>query len=137
MANNNAKTKITKLKQKKPRVATENQEQYKLVKWLTEHNLAHIHVPSELVRGRNVFHQSKMGVSSGFPDLLIFPSRKWCEKYKLSGIAIELKRVKGSRVSKEQLAWVDKLNDLGWYAFVALGFDAAVSSLALIGVCDV
>lgn len=72
---------------------------------------------------RNYFEALKfkrMGVSAGFPDIEIpIPSGPY------HGLYIELKRIKGGKVSEAQLEWLNYLKDKGYYADVAYGFEQA------------
>lgn len=58
------------------------------------------------------------GVSKGFPDFMLIANGLL--------IAIELKRIKGSRTSPEQLGWIEALNEAGIPAEICLGADAAI-----------
>lgn len=59
------------------------------------------------------------GHSNGFPDLFFAEPRKGYH-----GLFIELKTIKG-RISDEQQDWIEKLNERGYCALVAYGFDEA------------
>lgn len=64
------------------------------------------------------------GVQVGFPDLmLLLPSKG------KHGLFIEMKRrdKRVSRVSKEQLNWIDRLNQAGYQAQVCYGSDEAIA----------
>jgi hypothetical protein len=58
------------------------------------------------------------------PDVLIFEPLAGHV-----GVAIELKRVKGGKVSPEQERWLGWLRARGWCAFVARGADEAMARL--------
>jgi hypothetical protein len=61
-----------------------------------------------------------MGVMAGVPDLCIpIPSGAY------HGLYIELKRLKGGKVSDSQSDWLLFLREKGYYAEVARGFDEA------------
>lgn len=62
----------------------------------------------------------RMGTKPGVPDLCI-PLAK--EPY--HGLYIELKRVKGGKVSEPQKEWIAYLNESGYLASVCNGFEAA------------
>lgn len=53
----------------------------------------------------------KMGYSSGTPDIWILEP-----KGKYHGLIIELKKVKGGRISEEQIGWLEELNLRGYRA---------------------
>ena len=64
------------------------------------------------------------GYVKGFPDLFLYhPTNKH------NGMAIELKADNKSYASKEQKEWVKKLNERGYYAVVAKGFDQAIQEI--------
>ena len=60
----------------------------------------------------------KAGMKKGYPDILLPVKR---EPY--SGLYIELKRDKKSKVSVEQLWWLEQLRKQGFYATVCYGED--------------
>ena len=60
------------------------------------------------------------GVSKGVPDLFIPEWRLW----------IEMKRVKGGRLSPEQKDWIEYLNGCGYTAMVCQGSDDALAKVA-------
>lgn len=64
----------------------------------------------------------RMGLSKGFPDIFV---AKPYGAY--TGLFIEMKRAKGSKVSDEQKEWIEYLNNNGYYASVAFGFSEAVT----------
>ena len=60
-----------------------------------------------------------MGLRRGCPDFLVFNRPP---------VAIEMKRVKGSRVAPEQVEFLEELHRHGWRAFIAYGHEAAVEA---------
>ena len=69
---------------------------------------------------------SLSGVRRGVPDLLIFdapPSATYV------GAAVELKRIKGGRVTAPQKRWLESLAARGWLALVAKGSHDALEQL--------
>ena len=112
-----------KPKKKKTKIIlpTEQQEQFVAVAWLRKNNVLFYHVPNG---GRRDYLEAakfkRLGVSAGVPDLCLPLARKGYH-----GLYIELKRQKGGVVSVEQQEWVDWLNDNGFYARVAKGFEEA------------
>ena len=115
----------------------EEDEQIKLAQYLDMKNYCWCHVPNE---GKHKVQyrakQARMGVKSGVPDIFIFDSPErairemvGCEIKRFKGIAIELKRKKGGRVSKEQKEWLNKLEDRGWLTRVCKGADEAIDLL--------
>ena len=103
----------------------EEDEQIKLAQYLDMKNYCWCHVPNE---GKHKIQyyakQKRLGVKKGVPDNFIFDV---IDSYK--GIAIELKRKKGGRVSKEQKEWLNKLEDRGWLTRVCKGADEAIDWL--------
>lgn len=117
---------------------TEDQEQGALVKWLRAQRVAFTAIPNgaylfggRVDRARQWAKLQRTGCQKGFPDLLIFtppPNSPGCP-----GVAVEMKRTKGGRVSDEQRAWLDALEGYGWKAIVAKGCDSAVKQLRELG----
>lgn len=100
---------------------TEDQEQTKLAVWLTKMGIKFYAIPNG--GSRNMLEGLKLkrtGVQPGVPDICIPLA---CGPY--HGLYIELKRVKGSKVSEAQHYWLGSLRDLGYYAEVAAGFEEA------------
>lgn len=70
------------------------------------------HVPNGSEDGEERSHQSALGVQPGVMDLWIVtppPARPWCP-----GACLELKRLKGGRLSPEQRQWITDMRALGW-----------------------
>ncbi len=105
----------------KSTVPHESYEQIKLATWLWKKGIKF--TASANGGSRNAIEGAKfkrMGVSPGFPDVEIpLPVKPY------HGLYIELKRVKGGKVSDVQQEWLDYLNDKGYYACVAKGFEHA------------
>ena len=66
------------------------------------------------------------GYKRGFPDVFVYEARGG-----FHGLAIELKKEKGGRVSQAQKDWLNALEMRGYKATVAKGFDEAVRVLEL------
>ena len=113
-------------------IPTEEQEQLALVQWLELHKIRYTHVPNE---GKHKVQyrakQKRLGVKPGVPDILIF------DRPPLSpenvGVAIELKRQKGGRVTPEQTAWLEHLTARGWAVAVCRGAMEAIRFLQELG----
>ena len=60
------------------------------------------------------------GVKSGVPDICLPVARRGCH-----GLYIELKRVKGSHISREQLQWMDALARQGYQCAICKGWEMA------------
>ena len=107
--------------------ATEHDEQVMLVEWLVMRGIRHAATPNGGVRNRATAGKLRAeGVSSGFPDITVFPSRP-----DLPILFIEMKRRAGGRLRPEQRDWLEYLNSLAetgahrLKATVANGFDEA------------
>ena len=108
-------------------IPLEEEEQKKLVEYLNYRFsvLDWCHVPNEGQHKVQYYaKQKKLGVKSGVPDILIFRAPK-----QYNGIAIELKRIKGGKVSKTQKEWLARLKANGWLTKVARGADDAIEFL--------
>lgn len=83
------------------------------------------HVPNGGHRNPHVgAHMKRMGVKPGVPDLLLPVKRgRW------SGLAIELKRTVGGRVSQDQQWWLVQLREQGWRTVVCRGADEAITTI--------
>ncbi len=104
---------------------TEAQEQIALVEWCDLMRIKIIHIPNEgkrtLYSGREL---ARMGLRRGVPDLFIPAARKG-----FHGLFIELKRIKGGRVTEYQQKWIDTLNNRGYLAIVCYGADEAIAEI--------
>ena len=67
---------------------------------------------------------TRMNTLSGFPDLECFIA-----KGRYHGLYVELKREKGGIVSANQKRILDMLNEEGYCAVVARGFDEAIKAI--------
>lgn len=97
---------------------TEHQEQCNFVRWM-EINYPEHRVAATPNAAKRHFKTGKSlkdeGMSKGFPDLSI-PSLF---------LYIEMKRLKGGRLSPEQKAWLEYLRSVGYRAEVAKGAEEA------------
>jgi hypothetical protein len=106
----------------------EDHEQITLFAWIDLHvnrfpelRLA-FHVPNGGHRNPHVgAHMKRMGVRAGVPDILLPVARAG-----YTGLAIELKRSIGGRVSPEQQKWLSRLEEQGWQTYVCYGADEAI-----------
>ena len=122
----------TKKRKRKPKSAlpTENQEQRAVVKVLREHSIPFIHVPNEGNRNKvNGWNLKMLGLSAGFPDLILFQTPPKFPNCK--GLVIEMKRAKksASRVSPQQQEWWSLLEQHGYICMVAYGAAEAIAKL--------
>lgn len=113
-------------------IPTEEQEQLALVQWLELHEIKYTHVPNE---GKHKVQyrakQKRMGVKPGVPDILIFDRPPLYPEN--VGVAIELKRQKGGRVTPEQTTWLEDLKTRGWAVAVCRGAMEAIRFLQELG----
>lgn len=108
-------------------VPTESQEQQALFNWIRlsvgkypELDLAY-HIPNEGKRSvANGARLKREGLHTGIPDIHLPVA-----KGEYHSLYIELKRVKNSKISKEQEATIKKLNKVGNCAVIAYGWDEA------------
>jgi hypothetical protein len=66
----------------------------------------------------------KQGMRKGYPDIF-FP----IPNLGYHGLFIELKKVKGGSISKEQKVWLKKLTDQGYLAVVEKGYINAINRI--------
>jgi hypothetical protein len=100
----------------------ETLEQRQLIQWCRGRpELQFIfHIPNESVGGQGwLVRNRQMGVKRGVPDLMLpIPAGQY------HGLFIEMK-AKGGRLSKQQKDWIKALNQLGYLAVVAFGWEEA------------
>jgi hypothetical protein len=110
-------------------VPTEADEQKTVAAYLDMIGVLWCHVPNSAgilgsaKDGRRIGKLQKlkaMGQKPGVPDILIFSPRP---------IAIEMKRVKGSTTSHEQIEWHRRLRACGWTVAVCKGAQDAIDFL--------
>lgn len=101
-------------------IPTEHLEQVTLIAWYrrTYKNELLVAIPNGGKRHiKTAMTMKKEGVSKGFPDLFLpVPNSAY------HGLFIEMKRQKGGTLSKEQKAWIEYLNSVGYQAVVCKGF---------------
>ena len=68
----------------------------------------------------------KMGLSKGFPDLIIIEKNK-SKTHEV--LFVEMKRQKGGKLKPEQEEWIQKLDDKDYCVGVAKGCESAVRIL--------
>ncbi len=107
-----------------PAPPTEDQEQRTVAQFLDLLGFRWSHTPNE--GKRNVANGARLkaaGMKKGCPDILIF-DRPPDSDY--VGVAIELKRQRGGRLSDEQREWLDALTERGWLTRCCKGADEAI-----------
>ena len=110
----------------------EEAEQLALVQWLELHKIKYTHVPNEVKhKVQYRVKQKRLGVQAGLPDILIFDRPPLYPEN--VGVAIELKRQKGGRVTPEQTAWLEHLKVRGWTVAVCRGAMEAIRFLQELG----
>lgn len=106
---------------------TEHLEQVTLIAWYrrTYKNELLVAIPNGGKRHiKTAMAMKQEGVSKGFPDLFLpVPNNQF------HGLFIEMKRQKGGTLSKEQKAWIEYLNSVGYQAVVCKGFLEAKESI--------
>ena len=108
-------------------IAQEADEQIALFRWARyeeaawpELRLLH-HVANEGKRSRATgARMVAEGLRRGVPDVCLPVPRGGYH-----GLYIEMKRVKGGRISEDQAAWISMLRDQGYAAVVCRGWEAA------------
>lgn len=116
-----------------PEVPTEYQEQAQVCDWLKARKVYYFAVPNGGSRSSPIegARLKRIGAKAGVPDLVIVkPAPKHPEA---RGVALEMKRKKGGRLSDEQAYWLELLTQCGWLTFVAHGADEAIVWLEGLG----
>lgn len=112
-------------------IPTEDQEQIAIINWTSymanrdpRYGMI-FHIANGGSRGKAEAGRFRAeGVKSGVPDLMLpVPSGIY------AGLFIELKRVKGGKVSEAQKKWIADLNDNGYYACVCYGAEEAIDTI--------
>ena len=109
-------------------IPTEDQEQIMIFRWARLQcrvypELAMLYaVPNG---GKRAMSTAKMlkatGVKAGVPDMCLPVARGGYH-----GLYIELKRIRGGKVSEDKKAWIDALRENGYMAEVCYGCDDAI-----------
>lgn len=106
---------------------TEGQEQAILFRWSRMQECCYpelrllYHIPNGGSRHRlEAAHLKQQGVRAGVPDLCLPVSRNGCH-----GLYIEMKRLKGGRVSPDQLGWMEALKAEGYMVALCQGWEMA------------
>lgn len=83
------------------------------------------HIPNETftTSWNQKIKNKRMGVNRGFPDYIVLTDTQM--------VVIEMKRMAGGTVSKEQKEWIKEFTRLGIPAKVCKGYDEAVKFLNL------
>lgn len=109
------------------RVSSESEEQEILFQWAQMRRGMYpeldmmFHIPNGGSRGKAEAGRFKAeGVKAGVPDICLPVARG-----EYHGLYIELKRLKGGKVSDEQKDWIRRLDEQGYAAVVCYGWMAA------------
>ncbi len=108
-------------------VPEESVEQTRLFQWARmqsgcwpELNLLY-HIPNGGSRHKlEAAHLKQQGVKAGVPDLCLPVARGGCH-----GLYIEMKRIRGGRVTPEQQAWMNALMAEGYTVALCRGWEVA------------
>lgn len=112
----------------------EDGEQRLLAMWLNLRGWLWTHCPNGGRRTIGVARKLKAaGTKRGVPDVLIFSPPPKQPAGGAVGVAIELKRAKGGRVSPDQKRFMDGLQECGWVCYVAHGATPAIKFLKELG----
>ncbi len=123
----------------------ESRESEDFTRWLRRRRLLFCHVPNEGRRSqRRGAALKRQGLSAGVPDFLIFtPPPRDVPAFmgdpqsgrivRAVGVAVEMKRRSGGRLSDAQRVWLAGLSDCGWLTYVTRGADAAIEQLTRLG----
>lgn len=108
-------------------IPTEEEEQAILFRWAelnkaTMPELALLyHIPNGGLRSKTEAARFKAtGVKAGVPDICLPVARS-----EYHGLYIDLKRLKGGKISDEQKDWIRRLDEQGYAAVVCQGWKAA------------
>lgn len=102
-------------------IATEAEEQSKVVQYCILKRLPHWHTPNSTytTSWKQKAHNKAMGVQAGIPDLFIIVGGRL--------VAIEMKRTKGGVISAYQRHWITELNNALVPTIVAKGAEEAIA----------
>lgn len=110
---------------------TEEQEQRQLFAWAERYSFCYpelklmFHVPNGGKRGKAEAGRFKAeGVKAGVPDIFLPVPRNG-----VHGLFIEMKRIKGGTVSKDQTRWLESLRGQGYAAVVCRGAGEAEKTI--------
>ncbi|MFV7791262.1 VRR-NUC domain-containing protein [Aliarcobacter lanthieri] len=108
-----------------PIIPTEHQEQSLVIQYCNLKKIPIFHIPNGSYKSLTARIKSKKeGLVSGIPDLMIPVA-----KGNYHGLFIEMKRVKNSKVSVQQLKWIELLNKQGYKAIVCYGSKQAIEEI--------
>ena len=90
-------------------------EQHTVVEWLDIRGVKIFSATAQdtFTSWKGIAKNKKLGVRKGVPDMIICLDEKKTKSGKRILVFIEMKRVKGGRVSEEQQTWIDFLSSVG------------------------
>lgn len=111
---------------------TEDVDHLCVARYLDALGVFWLHIPNEGKRSKASGARLKaMGMTKGASDFLIFDSPPLYPSAK--GVALELKRAKGGKVSEHQENWLQMMARRGWLTQVAHGANDALEYLRRLG----
>ena len=114
---------MPKLKKKKVLIPTEYEEAKVFCDWLNYNRYRFSHIQNEQSNSGNwgaIMKSKRLGVKPGVPDYII------CGKNRSVLIFVELKRIKGFKLRKEQTDWILAIKNTGNEASYCFGAEKAV-----------
>ncbi len=113
-------------------IPLEREEQVAAARYLDALELVWIHVPNEGKRSKRVGASLlDQGLKPGFPDIVIFTPPPAHPHIRF--VAVELKRQRGGRLTRNQGEWQHELRECGGIAEVCAGADELVALLKRLG----
>ena len=102
-------------------VPTEDREQTLTVVYLAKRNIPYFSIGNGGFRNlKEAVKLKRTGTMPGIPDLMIPVARS-----SYHGLFLEMKRIRGGRISDSQAFWMAKLRSEGYRVEVCAGFDQA------------
>ena len=111
------------------KIPTEHDEQVKVIQWCDAHpdprvSRIYSHLNGLRAPIGAAIKAKYSGGRKGIPDLFLPVP---CGQY--HGLYIEMKRLKGGKLTPEQKDWIKFLNDSGYKAIVCKGHEAAIEMI--------
>jgi len=111
-------------------VPSETSEHLALASWLDRRGIFWEHVPNGGSRTQRSGTQMRaLGARAGSPDFRVYDQKPRAPV----GVAVEMKRLRGGKSSKEQNHFLVELEKRGWTVYVARGADDAIQWLVALG----
>lgn len=108
----------------------ESWEQAAFVQWLRRKGISFFSVPNGFIAGgRNKWgvlaKMKREGMTNGAPDLVIIPRSPRLGSH----VVVEMKRVRGGKLSDAQVEIIKQMRDCGWVVIVAAGCGNAITEM--------